>query len=204
VIFYNSKQKILAYLIILLLIVSLSGCKSSVSIQSDKAKNTDKSFPVTITDDLGRKVTLKAEPKRIVSIAPSNTEILFYLGLGKKVIGDTTYCDYPEEAKHRAKVGGFKDPSLEKIVALKPDLVFATGMHQELIKGMEDAGLNVLVFKPDTIEGIFNTMEKIGKAAGVEDKAITLTKELKDRVNAVSERAARIPENQRPTVYYEM
>ncbi|HEX3010814.1 MAG TPA: cobalamin-binding protein [Syntrophomonadaceae bacterium] len=201
---FNRKSKMLIILMSLILTISFTGCKGSVKTQTESVKNTNKSFPVTITDDLGRKVTLKAEPKRIVSLAPSNTEILFYLGLGDKVVGDTTYCDYPEEAKHRAKVGGFEEPSLEKIVALKPDLVLATGMHLEMIKGLEDAGLNVLVFKPNTIEKIFNTMQTIGKAAGTEDKAVDLTKELKARVNTVSQKAVKIPENQRPTVYYEM
>lgn len=201
---FDRKSKMLIIFMSLILTISLTGCKGSVKTQTESVKNTNKSFSVTITDDLGRKVTLKAEPKRIVSLAPSNTEILFYLGLGDKVVGDTTYCDYPEEAKHRAKVGGFEEPSLEKIVALKPDLVLATGMHLEMIKGLEDAGLNVLVFKPNTIEEIFNTMQTIGKAAGVEDKAVDLTKGLKARVNAVSQMAVKIPENQRPTVYYEM
>ncbi|PKM78072.1 MAG: cobalamin-binding protein [Firmicutes bacterium HGW-Firmicutes-15] len=189
----------------IIFIVSLSGCKGSVNLQSlsDKPKDNT-SFPVTITDDMGRKVTLKTEPKRIVSLAPSNTEILFFLGLGDRVVGVTSYCDYPEEAKLITKIGGFKDPSLEKIVILKPDLVLATGMHEQLIKGLEDAGLDVLVIKPNTIEEILNTMQLVGRAAGVEDKAATLTKDLKDRVNAVSEKTGKIPANERPTVYYEL
>jgi iron complex transport system substrate-binding protein len=170
----------------------------------DMPKDNNKSFPVTITDDLGRKVSLKTEPKRIVSLAPSNTEILFFLGLGDRVVGNTTYCDYPEEAKLCTKIGGFKDPSLEKIVTLQPDLVLATDMHQQLIKGMEDAGLNVLVLKSNTIEEIFGTIQLVGRAAGVENKAIDLSKGLKDRVDAVSKKVAKIPESQRPTVYYEM
>ena len=109
------------------------------------------------------------------------------------MVGDTTYCDYPEEAKLITKIGGFKDPSLEKIVALKPDLVLATDMHQQLIKGLEDAGLNVLVLKPNTIEGIFNDIQMVGRAAGVEDKAVDLTKGLRDRVNAVSDKSRKSP-----------
>ncbi|MDD3888419.1 MAG: cobalamin-binding protein [Syntrophomonadaceae bacterium] len=203
---YKGEQKVLLCLMVFILMISLVGCKNTVKTLSinDTGNEAGGSFPVTITDDLGRIVSIKTEPKRIVSLAPSNTEILFFLGIGNRVVGVTTYCDYPAEAKLITKVGGFKDPSLEKIVALKPDLVIATGMQQQLIKSLEDAGLNILVVKPNTIEGIFNTLQVMGRAAGVENKAVALTKELKDRVNAVSEKVEKIPENQRPTVYYEM
>jgi iron complex transport system substrate-binding protein len=193
-------------LLILVLAVSITGCQKKPDTQAsnNQAAGQTAAFPMTITDDLGRQVTLKTEPQRIVSLAPSNTEILFYLGLGERVVGDTTYCDYPEEAKQVAKVGGFSDPSLEKIVSLNPDLVLATGMHTEMIKSLEDAGLTVIVLKPNSIEGIINSIQLIGRVSGVDNKAISLTNGLKDRVNAVSQKTALIPEAQRPTVYYEL
>ena len=190
------------FCLLILVLISLSGCKNAAT-QSTMASK-DGAFPVTVTDDLGRKVTIKAEPQRIISLAPSNTEVLFFLGLGDRVVGVTTYCDYPEAAKVIPKIGGFKDPSLEKVVALKPDLVFATGMHAQLIKQLEDAGLTVLVIKPNTIDGIFNSFKTIAKAAGVENKTAPLTKDLQDRVDAVNKKIASIPDNQRPAVYYEM
>ena len=204
--FYRRKWRALYCLLILIFIISLSGCKNIMNKQAADvmAPGTRESFPITITDDLGRIVVLKTESQRIVSLAPSNTEILFYLGLGDRVVGDTTYCDYPEEAKLITKIGGFEDPSLEKIVALKPDLVLATDMHQPLLKGLEDAGLNVLVLNPHTIEGILADIQFVGSAAGVEDKAADLTKGLKNRVEAVSTKATNVPENQRLIVYYEM
>jgi iron complex transport system substrate-binding protein len=192
--------------LIILIIISLSGCQGAANKQSltDSSYDKNKPFPVTLTDDMGRNVFLKSEPQRIVSLAPSNTELLFYLGLGERVVGVTTYCEYPEEAKLITKIGGFNNPSLEKIVALKPDLVLATDVHQGLVKGLEDAGLNVLVVKSNTIEGIFNAVQMVGRAAGVEDRAVELTKGLRDRVNTISEKIAKIPQDQRPTVYYEM
>ena len=204
--FGSREYRALCSLLILICIISVSGCKSTMNMQSTDVipKETSAAFPLTITDDLGRKVSINTEAKRIVSLAPSNTEILFYLGLGDRVAGDTTYCIYPEEAKLVPKIGGFRDPSLEKIVALKPDLVLATDMHQPLIKGLEDAGLNVLVLNPHTIDGIMADIQLIGSAAGVENKANDLTAGLKNRVNAVTTRVEKVPENQRPTVYYEM
>ncbi len=204
--FGNRHLKTFCYLLIFIFIISLSGCKGNVDKQSTEAEAnaTSKSFPMTITDDLNRKVVLPTVPQKIVSLAPSNTEILFYLGLGDRVVGDTTYCDYPEEAKSINKIGGFKDPSIEKIVALKPDLVLATDMHEQIIKQLEDAGLTVLVLNPNTIEEIINSIQLVGRAAGVETKAFDLTQSLRDRVNTVNNKLANITADQRPTVYYEM
>lgn len=202
---YHKGRITLFYLLILLFIIILPGCTDNANTSSTRENsNVSELFPVTITDDLGRQVTLNAEPQRIVSLAPSNTEILFFLGLGERIVGVTTFCDYPEEAKLCSKVGGFSDPSLEKIVVLKPDLILATSMHEQLVRGLEDTGLNVLVFDPQKIDDIFNSVQLIGRAAGVEEHAVDLMKDLKDRVNVLSEKVSKIPENQRPTVYYEM
>jgi iron complex transport system substrate-binding protein len=192
----------LACLIILVLALGITGCNTGAKL--DNKGGGGGSFPLTLTDDMGRQVTLPAEPVRIVSLAPSNTEILFFLGLGSRVVGDTTYCDYPAEAKNVTKIGGFMDPSLEQVVALKPDLVLATDMHQSIIKNMEDAGLKVLVLNPNTLEEIFDSIVLVGKAAGVENQAVDLTQGLKERVQAVSQKVADISDNQRPTVFYEM
>jgi len=204
--FYSREYRVLCSLLILVFMISLSGCKSTVNTQSTDSivKAASGLFPVTLTDDLGRKVSMNTEPQRIVSLAPSNTEILFYLGLSDRVVGDTTYCDYPAEAKLITKIGGFEDPSLEKIVALRPDLVLAADIHQPLIKGLEDAGLNVLVLNPHNLEGILADVQLIGSAAGVEDKALDLTKGLKERVGAITTKVEKVPEDQRVTVYYEM
>lgn len=200
-----SSKVILMFFILLILSMSLAGCKGANTQSADsKSKEINGVFKVTITDDMGRTVSLQKEPKRIVSLAPSNTEIMFFLGLGNRVVADTTYCDYPEEAKHCTKVGGFNDPSLEKIVMLKPDLVLATDIHKEMIKGLEEAGLNVIVLNSDTIAGIFDDIRLVGRVMGIEDKAIDMTKDLQDRVNAVTQKVLEVPEDQKPYVYYEM
>lgn len=202
---YSNKYRTLLCLMIFVFIFSLSGCKTAANKSATDDKVNDKqAFPITITDDLGRKISLQSEPYRIVSLAPGNTEILFFLGLGDRVVGVTDYCKYPKEARLCPKIGGFADPSLEKIVALKPDLVLATGMHQQLLPQFEDAGLKVLVLNPIKIGGIFADIRMVGRAAGIESKANALAQGLNDRVNAVSRKVAKIPENQRPKVYYEL
>lgn len=199
-------NKTLVCLLVLLLFLGVTGCKNYLNTGTKTADNgaPGETFPLTLTDDLGRQVYLPAEPARIVSLAPSNTEILFFLGLGSRVVGDTTYCDYPEEAGNITKIGGFMDPNLEQIVALNPDLVLATDMHQSFIKSMEDAGLTVLVLDPNSIDEILSSIQLVGKAAGIEDRAIELNRGLRSRVEAVSQKVAQIPDNQRPTVFYEM
>lgn len=198
--------KVLFSLLILGLILGVTGC----SQREDKASSGNQAagektvYPITVADDLGRQVTIKAQPERIVSMAPSNTEILFYLGLGSRVVGDTKYCDYPEAAKSVEKIGGFKDPSLEKIVSLKPDLVLATGMHAQMIKSLEDAGLTVMVLDRKNVQAIVDSMQLIAKVAGVGDQVAGLTKDLQARVDAITQKTAAIPDNQKPTVYYEL
>ncbi|MCX5780449.1 MAG: cobalamin-binding protein [Firmicutes bacterium] len=193
-------------LLIMVVAINLTGCQKTADLKSnnDQAAGQLAVFPMVITDDLGRQVNLPAAPQRIVSLAPSNTEIVYFLGIGDRLVGDTDYCDYPEEAKLVTKVGGFKDPSIEKIVSLKPDLVLATDMHEQMLTSMNAAGLRVIVLKPDTIEETLTGIQMIGRATGVESKALALTAGLRDRVNLVSQKVAAVPQAQRPTVYHEI
>ena len=84
-------------------------------------------YPVTVIDETGTAVTISKEPQRLISTAPSNTEILFALGLGEKVVGITNYCNFPEESKNIEKIGEISPLNYEKIISLNPDLVLAYG-----------------------------------------------------------------------------
>lgn len=199
----KSKPSTIVVLLMLLMIMSAGGCKKTAVTNVHPAGQAT-TYPMTITDSTGRNVTINSEPKRIVSLAPSNTEILYFLGLGDRLVGDTDWCDYPEQAKQVAKVGGFKDPSLEKIIALQPDLILATEMHAAILPSLEAAGLKVLIFSPTTLDETFDSMITIGRAAGIENQATTIIGGLRGRVNKVTAKAAAIPENQRITVYCEI
>ena len=163
-------------------------------------------FPLTLTDDLGRQVTVKAEPKRIVSLLPSNTEILFAVGAGEQVVGVTSFCNYPEAATKKEQVGGItvKSLSLEKIVALQPDVVLASGSQQEIIPALDKAGLTVIALEPATFDDIFANIELVGRVAGHIDQAQSLTSQLRQRVAAVKAKVDALPADQRPTVFYEV
>lgn len=158
---------------------------------------------ISVVDDAGRAVEVMGVPERIISLAPSNTEILFALGLGDKVVGVTDFCDYPEEAQEIEKVG-FVEINLEKIVDLEPDLVFYIGGTAQLEKTqtMEDLGLTVLVLAPSDIEGIFADIELVGRATGTEDEAADLVRELRARMDEVLSRAAQA--ERQPLVFYEL
>src|SRR5437588_688258 len=91
---------------------------------------------------------------RIVSTAPSITEILFALGAGDQVVGDTTYCNYPEAAKTKAKIGGFTTPNLELILALKPDLIFMTKDRPDIAEHLRQSRAEVVQVQPDNLAGI--------------------------------------------------
>src|SRR4030042_603159 len=112
-----------------------------------------------IVDGLGRQVTISAIPQRIVSLAPSNTEILFALGLGNKVVGDTEYCSYPADAKTKPNVGGFSTVDIEKVVSLRPDLVLATQIHSKtIIPALEKLGLTVVALTPSSLTGVLDSI----------------------------------------------
>ena len=119
-----------------------------------------------------------------------STEILFALGLGDRVAGVTTYCDYPQEALSKPKIGGFSTPSVEKIIEAKPDLVLAGDMHQQAVAQLEAVNIKVLVFTPTSMQEIFSTISAIGKAAGEEESANTLVSGLQQRVDDITSRVA--------------
>jgi len=134
---------------------------------------------------------------RIVSMAPSITEVLFALGLGDSVVGVSRYCDYPPEAATRPRVGAYIDPNYEAIEALNPDLVVTVPEQAQARKYLKAQGRRVLIADHLTIDGILASIEMIGQAGGVSEQAAELVAELRDRMAAVAERTREV---RRPTV----
>ncbi|MCJ7604563.1 MAG: cobalamin-binding protein [Dehalococcoidales bacterium] len=143
--------------------------------------------PVTLTDQLGRKVTVESTPQKIISLAPSNTEILFALGLGDRVVARTDYCNYPPEAEAKPSVGGFSTPNIEEIVALGPDLILATSMHEsEVIPQLESHGLTVIGLMPSTLDETLAAIIIVGQVTGMEKAAEDLVNDMQDRIDAIT------------------
>lgn len=204
--FQKLNLNLLLFCLLLMALSSITGCSGKMpnSSRQDMPTSATK-YPVTITDDLGRQITLKAEPKRIISVAPSHTEVLFALGLGQRVVGVTSYCNYPKEVLSCEKIGGFTSPSLEKIVALQPDLVLVTtDKKASLIPGLENAGLTVLAFSPKSIADTLKTIQVIGQATSANGSATSLNAGLQKRIDAVTAKVQTIPPEQRLRVYYEL
>jgi cobalamin transport system substrate-binding protein len=143
-------------------------------------------------DELGRTVRIGSTPRRIVSLAPSVTETLFALGLGSRVVGVTTFCDYPPEALAIEKIGDTMRPSVEKIVALKPDLVIASTASQleEYVKRLDELGIPVYVSSPRDLDGVLDSILRVSEVAGVPARGRSLTDQLRGRIERVQSRVA--------------
>jgi len=159
---------------------------------------------LTITDQLGRTVTINnTHPQKIISLAPSNTEILFALGLGDRIVGVTTYCNYPPEATTKPSIGDYNTPNLEEIVAKEPDLVLATEVHEtSLIPQLEAQGITVVGLSPKTIDEVMDSITLVGQITGQEDEAASLVDDMQKRINAIKEKTSALSEAQRPRVFY--
>ena len=123
------------------------------------------------TDAVGRVVEVPESPRRIVSLVPSITEILFALGLGDRVVGVTSFCTYPPEAVAKPKIGGYSDPSIEAVVAQNPDLIFvsADACSPSLVARFEALGIPTYTAYPRGLEEAVATMRAIGRVSGVPD-----------------------------------
>jgi len=155
--------------------------------------------PGTYTDDAGREVSINEIPERIVSHVPGITEILFALGLEEKVVGVSDYCDYPEAAKLKDKVGQFWKPSIERIVELHPDLVFTHGNDEQLIVQLGELGIPCIVLQPQDMDGVLRDIELVGKVTGTEKRANELIKDMQERMSGVVNRVKDAP---RVRVFY--
>jgi iron complex transport system substrate-binding protein len=154
-----------------------------------------------VVDDLGRLVAINGTPQRIISLAPSNTEILFALGLGDRVVGVTAYCDYPPEAQDKEKVGDYYGPDIEKIIALQPDLILATDFHRfDLIPALEQQGFAVFAVAPQTLEDVLESIQKIGEITGKDAEASQLVSGMRTKIEEIEQQTKEL--EQKPRVLY--
>ncbi len=158
---------------------------------------------IEVTDQLGRAVKINKTPQRIISIAPSNTEILYALGLSEHLVAVTKYCDYPPEAKEKPNIGGYTTPNIEEIVALAPDLILATSQHQErIIPQLEERGLNVFALAPKTLDEVLISIKLVGDITGKKEEAAELLRDMQKRIKAVTDKVGSLPEDEKPGVFY--
>ncbi len=176
----------------------------AVATQNDKKeafKDSGKQFPVTITDDANREVTIEEEPETIVSIQTSNTEIAFALGLGDKIIGVSDYDNYPPEVEKIEKVGA-QDINSELVLTLLPDIALVTDYHYkthpETLKQFEDAGIDVVVVgSAESFEDVYSKIEMIGTATGSKIEAEKIVTDMKERIQAIKDKAAAVKDKKK-------
>lgn len=156
-------------------------------------------------DDIGTTVTIQGVPARVVCLSPGATEIIFAIGAGKRIVGVTTLCDYPKAANRIPEVGEFFSPSLEAILAKRPDLVVATGGAQrELVLRLRQGTTPVLVMYPSGLEGVFRNITVLGEVLGRRAAGSALVASLRARVNRLTAPLRDVPAATRPKVYFEI
>jgi iron complex transport system substrate-binding protein len=198
----NIMKKIFSTCILAVLLLSmLVSCSKPAPTVIPIAVDTS----ITLTDGLGRTVTLEGPAERVVSMAPSVTEILYAVGAGDQVVGRDSFSDYPEEALDVTDIGGsMGDYSYETIASLNPDLVIAAEINTaDQVKALEDLGLTVYYLaNPTDFEGLYTAIETVGQLTGHASDAATLTDSLALRVQAVADTISQATTT--PVVFYEL
>lgn len=148
-----------------------------------------------VTDEVGRRVTIPADVRRVVSLAPNLTETLYALGLGDRLAGDTDYCDIPAEAKTKPHVGAPVNPSIEAIVALHPDLVFATTSinRRETVDALARLNIAVYATDPHTIRAMVDSFGRMADLVGAPEKGAALVAKLDATLDSLHARLADLP-----------
>jgi iron complex transport system substrate-binding protein len=196
-----SKNRLLTRLLVLLLITGLS---LSLVVGCAPSKAPEAEGPITVVDDTGEQIVLEKPAERIISAAPSNTEVLFALGLEEKVIGVSDIDDYPEEVKEKERVGGLYDLNVEKIISLQPDLVLTISGAEEAIALLQDKGIVVYTAEPETLDQALENIRKIGQLTGADAQAEELISQMQEDIDAVKSKVADIPEEKRPKVFWQV
>jgi iron complex transport system substrate-binding protein len=163
-----------------------------------------------LVDDEGYVTNLTAIPQRIISLAPSCTQILFAIGVGDKVVGLTTYDDYPYNfsawiaAGNMTSIGGYSTPDMEAIATLHPDLILTDNINDASLPNMRSLGYKVLVLNPDSITGIDQDISLVGRATGAEPQATALIDNITSTINMVTAKIAAANITAPLKVYYEI
>ena len=199
----NKNLAIIISIVTIVAVLAISGCTGSSPqmMPTTSPTTTNSSYPMNVTDNFGRVLTISHMPERIVSLSPANTEILFALGLGDRIVGGTDYDDYPADAKNITHVSGFSGVSYEKIGNVTPDVIFAEDMtSQDAVNQLQTMGYPVIVLKNSNMTNIENNIKLMGKVTGTDSNASALAKSIDDRMNDIGSKTAQLNDSQKPSV----
>jgi len=195
------------WLPLIALVCIFSGCHSSDETNHAAAQVSKTAKFITRRDDLGREVHIPQPVERIISLAPACTETLFAIGAEKQVVAVTTFDNYPPEAIQKEKIGGFsrETVSLEKIVALKPDLIFSSGsLQRDLIEDLERLGLVVFALEPNSYDDVSRAVKDAGEITGHQQQAQQVAEQLRVTGEEIRKKVEAIPADQRPRIFYQV
>ncbi len=201
-------KKIRLYLMSIILIATIAISAVGIFVYYQGQISAQGRPLVSITDDTGYILNMTAYPERIVSLAPSNTQVLFDVGAGDKVVGVTDYDKYPYnftawiEAGNMTSIGNYYQPAVEPIVALNPDLVLASLGSIDAADQLRTMGYNVLTLTPTNLEGIMKNIIAVGKATNHETEATALVNDMQKRIDAVVNSVKQA--TTKPKVYHEI
>jgi iron complex transport system substrate-binding protein len=206
-----ARRPVVAVLLVLLLLVvaACGGAGPSPSTEPSAAPSVAPSpsaatFPVTLSDDEGTDVVIPAEPQRIASLTPANTEIAFAVGAGDRVVATDDGSDTPTEAAALPDVATFQSVDVEAILGLEVDLVLAGGLgftSAEAIAQLRDLDIPVLVLYAPSVEGVYEDIQLVGDATGTSAVADDLVTEIRTEMDAI---AAAVAEGEHPRTFYEV
>ncbi len=144
-------------------------------------------------------------PKRIISLSPATTEVLFAFGLEQEIVAVTTFCNYPEKALSKEKIGAFSSPNIEKIILLSPDYIFASGIEQmPVVSRLRKLNFNVYVYEPKNLNEMFNGMLEIGKLTNRTKEAQNLVSSINMRLQDIEDKLSNYPEMKHPKIFVEI
>jgi len=167
--------------------------------------NAATQYPLTFLDSLERQVTLASVPKRLITIGPANTEIIFAIGAEKQLVGVDKYSNYPQAAKEITQIGGLISPFFDKIVSLNPDLVIVgASTNPEIVDKLVDLGVTVAKIAPSNLNEIYGATDLLGQIFDRQPHANQVVAKMKQRVNRVQEVVHAIPKTERLWVFYEL
>ena len=201
-------KKFTVALLLTVFTLGITGCGNTAgnvnknnSDSTSSVTNGETKYPVTITDSFGTEITLEKEPQKVISIAPNITEMIFDLKAEDKLVGRTNYCDYPKDAESIESIGTMRNPDIEKIISLEPDLVVAsTHFNEENAKKLQEAGIKTIsLYEENQVTGVYTMIETLGIALNKNDQAKESVDQMKKTIDEVTSAVNGLEE---PTVYY--
>ena len=202
-------NKNIIYIATIIIIVSIVSAAFIYINYNTTSNQTAAQNNITLVDDEGYVTNLTSVPQRIISLAPSNTQIVFAIGAGNKVVGVTDYDHYPYNftawiaAGNMTSVGGFSTPNKETIASLHPDLILATSINDPDVVTLRNLGYKVLVLNPNNVTGVLQDISLVGRATGADQNATALVDTINNQISAITAKIAAANET-KPLVYYEV